>query len=38
MCKKCFSKLPADVRKRIEKKRKAQLEAEKKRRAAAGDA
>jgi len=36
MCKKCFSKLPADVRKRIEKKRKAQLEAEKKRRAAAG--
>jgi hypothetical protein len=29
MCKKCFMKLPADVRKRIETKRKEQLKAEK---------
>jgi hypothetical protein len=28
MCKKCFSKLPADVRKRIETKRKEQIKAE----------
>jgi hypothetical protein len=31
MCKKCFMKLPADVRKRIETKRKEQLKAEKSR-------